>query len=90
MMRLALVNVARGISVRLFYAIWIRTSAVAFALWYAFSANNSWIPQAGLTLILILLLVSGVLLLLLAARDFFRDFRHFLKEHSQKDSHASV
>ena len=80
----------RGISLGFFYAVWVRASAVALVLWAAFSKDSAWVAQAGLTVILMLLFVSGLLLLALGARDLIRDFRHFLRVRSHKDSHASV
>jgi membrane protein required for beta-lactamase induction len=80
----------RGITLGFFYAVWVRASAVGLVLWAAFSRDSAWFAQAALTVILMLLFVSGILLLGLGARDLIRDFRHFLQARSHKDSHASV
>ena len=59
-----------------------------FILTVGLSADTAWIAQAGLTLILFSLLVMGVLLLILAARDLMRDFHHFLQARSHKNSNG--
>lgn len=40
------------------------------------SADGAWIAQAGLTVILFTLLITGVALLIFAARDLLRDLFH--------------
>ena len=54
------------ISTRSFYSLWIRASGVTLVFWAAtFTAADSWIAQTGLTLVLVILLVGGIVLLLL-------------------------
>lgn len=65
-------------------------SAVAFFLWATLSGADSWIAQTGVTFVLILLLVGGILLIVIGIRDVIRDFRRFLHERSHKDGHAPV
>jgi hypothetical protein len=75
---------ARRISIHLFYRAWIRISAIGVILWTALSADSPWFAQAGLTIILILLLAGGILLLVLGTRDFIRDLRQSLHAGSHK------
>jgi len=57
-----------------------------FILTVGLPADSAWIAQAGLTLILFSLLVGGVFLLILGARDLMRDFHHFLQARSHENS----
>ncbi len=70
--------------IHLLHRVWIRTSAVVVILWAALSADSPWFAQAGLTIILMLLLVGGILLLVFGTRDLIRELRHSLHAGSHK------
>ena len=72
------------ISMHLFYRAWVRTSAVVVIVWAALWADSPWFAQAGLTIILMLLFLGGILLLVLGTRDLIRDLRHSLHAGSHK------
>ena len=55
--------------------------------WVLF-ADNTWFALAGLTVLLVILLASGILLLSFGAWDLIHDFRNFLRDRLHKDSHA--
>ena len=78
MLRWVLKGAVRGASVRLFYGAWVRASAVVVILWAVLSSEGPWFAQAGLAVILMVLLVAGVLLLALGTWDLIRDLRHSL------------
>jgi hypothetical protein len=82
--------VVRCASLRAFYFVWTRTSAATIGLWLVFSGDDSWLATAGLTVLLISLLVGGVFLLLLGIRDLIRDFRRFLQARSHKNGHVPL
>jgi hypothetical protein len=78
MLRLLLNQILRRTSLRFLYLTWIRTSAAALFLWAALSLDNQWFALSGLTMILVVLLVSGILLLALGVKDLVRDFWNLL------------
>jgi hypothetical protein len=76
-------------SLQFFYSVWTRTSTTALVLWgLSFVADDTWFVKTALTVILALLLVTGILLLGLGLRDLARDFRHMLHKRLHKRSHA--
>ena len=89
MIRLLLIRAIGGISIRCFYSLWIRASGVTLVLWAAtITAADSWLAETGLTLIMVILLIGGILLFVLGIRDLIRDLRRFLRLRSEKKSHA--
>jgi hypothetical protein len=58
---------------------------MAFIMTFGLSSDGGWLVQAGLTLILLSMLVAGVILLLFAARDLMRDLRHYLGQRLPKN-----
>ena len=76
-------------SFHFFYSAWTRTSSVALMLWaLSLVADDTWPVKTALTVILVLLLATGIGLLLLGLRDLARDLRHMLQERSHKKGHA--
>jgi hypothetical protein len=66
-----------------------RASGATLVLWaVTLTAGKSWLAQAGLTLILVILLIGGILLFVFGIRDLIRDLRRFLRVRSEKKSHA--
>jgi hypothetical protein len=51
---------------------------MTFPVTFGFVGDSGWLAQVGLTVILLLMLITGVTLLLLAVRDLIRDLRHHL------------
>jgi hypothetical protein len=89
MIRLLLSRTIGRISTRSFFAVWIRASGAMLFLWVAtLTAADSWIAQTGLTFVLIILLVGGIVLFVLGIRDLIRDFRRFLRLRSERKSDA--
>jgi hypothetical protein len=64
---------------------------MTFPLTFGLAADSGWLAQAGLTVILLLMFITGVILLLLACRDLIRDLGHYLGDRSSKngDDHSS-
>jgi hypothetical protein len=71
-----------------FYSAWTRTCAAVLVLSGVSLVADDWLATTSLTVILILLLVTGVVLLVLGVRDLIRDIRHLLHERSHRDGHA--
>ena len=90
MVRLLLSRATHLLSSHSFYVVWTRTSAVTLLLQGVFSSSDSSVAEFGITFILGLLLVSGVLLLALGIRDLIRDLRHYLDSNSHNNTHAHV
>jgi hypothetical protein len=89
MIRLLLSRMICRISTRSFYSLWICASGATLILWATtLTAADSWIAQTGLTLVLVILLVGGIVLFVLGIRDLIRDFRRFLRLRSEKKSHV--
>jgi hypothetical protein len=76
-------RLVRGLSSHSFYLGWTRSSAVFLILQGFFGgSNDSSIASIGLTVVLTVLLASGVLLVVLGIKDLIRDFRRrFLQSH---------
>jgi len=89
MIRLLLSRTIGRISTRSFFSVWIRASGAMLFVWVAtLTAADSWIAQTGLTLVLIILLVGGIVLFVLGIRDLIRDFRRFLRLRLERKSDA--
>jgi hypothetical protein len=72
-----------------YYSLWICAAGAMLVLWGAVSAvGDSWLAWIGLTLMLILLLIGGIVLLAIGTRDAIRNFRRFLRLRSEKKGHA--
>ena len=80
---LRLLSTGRNLT-QILYTLWIRTSAAVIVLWAALSGESSWIATVGLSALLILLLLGGIVLLVLGVRDLARDLRHHLHARSEK------
>ena len=52
------------------------------------SVNNDWLPETGLTVTLIVLLVGGIAILTIGVRDLLRDLWQWHLQ-SRKDIHSS-
>ena len=58
-------------------------------MWWAWAfAENTWLTQTALTLILILLLVVGIVIFAMGLRDLVHDLWHTLHDASHKKGHA--
>jgi hypothetical protein len=89
MIRLLLICTSGCISTRSFYPLWIRASDVTLVFWAStLTAADSRVAQGGLTLILVMLLIGGVLLFILGIWDLVGDLRRFFRMRSEKKSHA--
>ncbi|HLH30540.1 MAG TPA: hypothetical protein VKY31_05020 [Terriglobia bacterium] len=53
-----------------------RIVSAALVLLVTFSVEGSWFAQTGLTVMLMLLLIGGVVVLLVGVRDLVRDLWH--------------
>jgi hypothetical protein len=71
---------------QILYTLWTRTSAAVIVLWAALSGDSSWIATIGLSALLILLLLGGIVLLVLGVRDLARDLRHHFHVRSEKNT----
>ena len=84
MIRRRTIRAIRGATV--LYSCWLLASGLTVALWaWALSAIDAWFAQAGLTLILLLLLVAGIALVARGGRDLVRDLRHHFSLHSDRN-----
>jgi hypothetical protein len=77
------------ISIRSAYPVWIRASGATLVLSAAFlTGDDSWIAATGLTIILLVLLIGGILLFIFGIHDLIRDLWHSSRMRSEKKRHA--
>jgi hypothetical protein len=70
------------------YSAWARTCAAVLVLAGMSFVADDWLAMTSLTIVLILLLVTGILLLVMGVRDLIRDIRHMLHEGLHRNGHA--
>jgi uncharacterized membrane protein YcjF (UPF0283 family) len=89
MIRRLITRAIGPITIRAVYYLWIRVSGAMLVLSaMSLSAADSWLAQTGLTLVLCMLLIGGILILVFGVRDLFRDWRRLVRLRAEKKSHA--